>query len=91
MTITTLIRLLLGITLAVFCFTQCLAQNTNLTASGSSDPKSILLEAARVDGLSGKDLKPWRMKLSFTTYDDSGKEEEHGNMEYAWAGPGKYT
>ena len=43
--------------------------------------------AAKLNGLSGEDLKPWHLKASFTILDASGKVANQGTIEEFWAGP----
>jgi TonB family protein len=52
-----------------------------------SDPKELLLLAAKLNGLTGDDLKPWHMKASFTILNASGKVANQGTIEEFWAGP----
>ena len=50
----------------------------------------MLQEAAERNGLAQKGIKPWHLKVSFTSYDEKGKEAEQGTIEEFWAGPNKY-
>ncbi|MGD0786837.1 MAG: energy transducer TonB [Terracidiphilus sp.] len=55
-----------------------------------SDPKSLLILAAKLNGLSGEDVMPWHMRISFTVFDESGKKPEQGTFEEYWLGKNKY-
>jgi TonB family protein len=55
-----------------------------------SDPNALMLLAARVNGLSGADMKPWHLKASYQTFDADGKPKDQGTFEEWWAGPEKY-
>ena len=48
---------------------------------------NLFLQAARVNGLSGGDLKPWHLKVSYKLLDLSGQPTDHGTIEEFWAGP----
>ncbi|HEY3838179.1 MAG TPA: energy transducer TonB [Bryobacteraceae bacterium] len=54
------------------------------------DANAAMLLAARVNGLSGADMKPWHLKASYQTFDADGKPKDQGTFEEWWAGPGKY-
>jgi TonB family protein len=54
------------------------------------DPKNLMLQAARVNGLSGNDMKPWRLKANYQTFDADGKPKDKGVFEEWWVGPEKW-
>jgi TonB family protein len=54
-----------------------------------SDPKELLELAARQNGLTGAELRPWHLKASFQVFDDEGKVKDQVTMEEFWAGPKK--
>ena len=59
-----------------------------------SDPKALMLLAAKINGLTGDDVKPWRLKASLHTFTPSTslREEENkqGKYEELWVGGGKF-
>jgi TonB family protein len=55
-----------------------------------TDPKELLSLAARLNGLSGGELQPWHIKISFATADWNGVPAPQGTFEEIWAGPTKY-
>jgi len=46
-----------------------------------SDPKALMLLAAKTNGLTGEDVKPWHLKVSFTLFDDKGNIKDNGTFE----------
>jgi hypothetical protein len=56
----------------------------------SADPQSLLLQASQLNGLTGSDLKPWHMKVSFTLFGENGEAADTGAIEEFWAGAKKY-
>jgi hypothetical protein len=73
------------------------APNTSVTVTITNpadlplpdNPKDILELAARTNGLGGDNLKPWRLKASFETFDEQGKSQSSGTLEVHWAGPAR--
>ena len=53
------------------------------------DPKPLMLLAAKTNGLTGDDVKPWHLKASFPLMDDQGKATDHGTYEEFWVNPTK--
>lgn len=53
------------------------------------DPAAILDVAAKLNGLSGPDVRPWHIKLSYQTF-DQGKAQESGVYEEFWVSDKKY-
>jgi TonB family protein len=51
------------------------------------DAKSLFLQAVKANGLSGDDLKPWHLKVSYRLLDVSGQPADQGTIEEFWAGP----
>lgn len=60
----------------------------NLAPAGTSglptDPKALMLQVARSNGLTGKDIKPWHLKVSFKVLDDNGNTTDQGTYEEFW-------
>jgi hypothetical protein len=54
-----------------------------------SSPRGWLQLADKSNGIGSNDAKPWHIKISFTLYDQDGKEANHGVYENFWAGPNK--
>ena len=59
-------------------------------ARSDDDAKALLLEAAQRNGLAREGMKPWHLKVSFTSYDENGKDAEQGTIEEFWEGPTRY-
>jgi TonB family protein len=58
-------------------------------AAMPSDPKELMLLAAKSNNLTGRDSQPWHLKAIFTVVDDQGKTTDQGTYEEFWAGPTK--
>lgn len=54
------------------------------------DPKALLLLAAKLNGLSGDDIQPWHMKISFSVFDENGKNPDQGTFEAYWVDKSKF-
>lgn len=54
------------------------------------DPKALLLLAAKLNGLSGDDVQPWHMKISFSVFDENGKKTDQGTFEAYWVDKSKF-
>ncbi|MGA7857084.1 MAG: energy transducer TonB [Terracidiphilus sp.] len=54
----------------------------------TSTAKALLLQAEKLNGLAGGDLKPWHLKISYAFLDASGKPTDEGTIESLWGGPG---
>jgi TonB family protein len=70
-----------------------LAQQPAVTDSAvtmPSDPKELLLLAAKSNGLGGPDMKPWHLKASFEIVDKSGNATDEGSLEELWASEHKW-
>jgi TonB family protein len=63
---------------------------TQVTLTMPKDPAAILDAAARVNGLSGPMLLPWRLRVSYQILDDKGHSEEPGVYEELWVSDKKY-
>jgi len=52
-----------------------------------SDPKELILAAARLNSLTGSDMLPWHIKASFQILDENGSATDEGTYEEFWASP----
>lgn len=59
-------------------------------ANMPTDPKALMLLAAKSNGLTGDDVKPWHLKASFKLLDEKGNTTDQGTYEEFWASPTKY-
>jgi TonB family protein len=59
-------------------------------ASMPSDPKELMLLAAKSNGLTGDDMKPWHLKVSYTLLDENGNATDHGSFEEFWVSEHKF-
>jgi TonB family protein len=55
-----------------------------------TDPKELMLLAAKTSNLTGEGIKPWHLKASYTLYDENGNVKDQGSFEEFWAAPDKY-
>jgi len=55
-----------------------------------SDPKSLMLLAARSNGLHGPDVQPWHLKVSYSLFDDAGVAADEGTIEEFWVSPHQF-
>jgi TonB family protein len=60
------------------------------TTSEPADPKALMLQAARLNGLTGDDLKPWHLKATYQLLGDDGKPTDQGTYEEFWVSSTKY-
>jgi TonB family protein len=59
-------------------------------AAMPSDPKELMLLAAKSNGLTGDDVKPWHVKATYQLLDDKGGITDQGTYEEFWVSPTKY-
>lgn len=58
--------------------------------SAPPDPKQLMLEAAKINGLTGADVTPWHLKSTFQVLDQNGKITDSGTYEEFWVASTKY-
>jgi len=91
-----LARMALGFHLVVTPVVFAQAANSGAPAGAQtvstmpSDPRAILEEAAKANGLNGPDLRPWHIKASYETFDLKGKPQDSGTYEEFWISDKKY-
>jgi TonB family protein len=92
------ISLFCFITLGVICL-PALAQDATPAAAPAneapsavmpSDPKELMLLAAKTNGLTGDDVKPWHLKATWKMLDEQGGITDQGTYEEYWVSPTKY-
>lgn len=59
-------------------------------ATQPTDPKALMLLAAKMNGLTGDDVKPWHLKANWTLLDEQGSIKDIGTYEELWASKTKY-
>ena len=59
-------------------------------AAMPSDPKELMLLAAKSNGLTGDDVKPWHVKATYQLLDGEGNVKDQGTYEEFWVSPTKY-
>jgi TonB family protein len=59
-------------------------------AAMPSDPRELMLLAARTNGLTGDDVKPWHLKATWKSLDEKGSITDQGTYEEFWVSPIKY-
>jgi TonB family protein len=88
--------LLPAFAISLIAFSGASAQEPTPTAtpqaapSTPSDPKALMLQAAKLNGLTGDDIKPWHLKATWTQLDPDGKTTDQGTYEESWVSPTKY-
>jgi len=55
-----------------------------------ADPARFLVTAIKSNGLTGEDVKPWRVVASFQEFNESGAVVNRGTYEETWAGAAKF-
>jgi TonB family protein len=55
-----------------------------------SDPKALMLLAAKSNGLTGDDVKPWHLKATYKVLDEQGNATDQGIYEEYWVSANKY-
>ena len=92
---TTFVNLLCG-RATLFCLAAIIAvtppsfAQTPTTPASPSDPKELMLQAAKVGNLTGEGIKPWHFKASYTLFDENGGVKDQGTFEESWAAPDRY-
>jgi TonB family protein len=68
------------------------AESANETPASAmpSDPKELMLLAAKTNGLIGDDIKPWHLKASYTVLDENSRITDEGSYEEFYVSPTKY-
>jgi TonB family protein len=61
-----------------------------VAATMPTDPKALMLLAAKSNNLTGPDVQPWHFKATYKSFDDQGKVTDQGTFEELWAGPTHY-
>ncbi len=70
--------------------TTASANDSPAVAAMPSNPKKLMLLAAKSNGLISDDMKPWHLKVSYKYFDDQGKVEDEGTFEEFWVSQTKY-
>jgi len=55
-----------------------------------SDPKELMLLAAKTNGLTGDDIKPWHLKATWKMLDEKGSITDQGTYEEFWVSWTRY-
>jgi len=63
---------------------------TSPAADLPRDPKALMLLAAKTNGLTGDDVKPWHLKATYKLLDEKGNVSDQGTYEEIWASPTKF-
>jgi len=89
------VRLFCLVALGTICLLALAQDATPVTAHAKetpavampSDPRELMLLAAKTNGLTGDDVKPWHVKITF----QSGQQAaEHGTIEEWWSSDKHY-
>lgn len=86
-------RVALGcLALAIFAEASALSQTASPAGAEAmpTDPRALLLKSAESNTLTGENMLPWHMKVSFSLLDDSGSEADKGTIEEFWMSGQKY-
>jgi TonB family protein len=49
-----------------------------------SDPKELMMLAAKTNGLTGDDVKPWHLRATWKMFDEKGSVTDQGTYEEFW-------
>jgi TonB family protein len=60
------------------------------TATMPTDPKALMLLAARTNGLTGPDVQPWHLKFTFDVPGSDFAASDHGTIEEWWSSDTRY-
>ena len=80
----------------LFCLAALIATSTLSFAQAPTpaalptDPKELMLLAAKSNGLTGGDIKPWHLKATYKTLDEQGNVKDQGTYEEFWISPKKF-
>lgn len=78
--------------LALVVFVAPILQSQTLPADQATPPdkKELMLAASRLNNLTTPDMKPWHIKATYQTFDETGAVSDEGTFEEWWAGPQKF-
>lgn len=71
------------LTVLAFVPVAIFAQGKSSTNDGG-DAANFLIHEAKAYSLTGPDIKPWRMKISFRLLDAQGNTTDQGTFEELW-------
>jgi TonB family protein len=71
-------------------FSQTAAANGETPAAMPSDPRELMLLAAKSNGLTGEDVQPWHLKATYRMLDEQGNATDNGTYEEIWVSPNKF-
>jgi TonB family protein len=80
----------------LFCFAALIAisipsfAQVPTSTAMPSDPKELMLLAAKTNGLTGDDVKPWHLKATYKALDEQGNVKDQGTYEESWVSPQKF-
>jgi TonB family protein len=82
---------LLYFAIMMFCFpcAELISQQASAPAP-PTDPKELMLAAARMNNLTTPDMKPWHINATYQLLDEKGAITDEGTFEELWAGPVKF-
>jgi TonB family protein len=66
------------------------AATAQATQPAPTDSKEIMLQAAKLNGLTGENVKPWHLKATYELLGDDGKPADQGTYEEFWVSSTKY-
>src|ERR1035437_9044930 len=66
------------------------AKEAPAVAALPSDPKELMLLAAKTNGLTGDDVQPWHVEATYQLLDEQGSVRDQGTYEEFWVSPTKH-
>jgi TonB family protein len=72
---------------ALLCL-SALAQDAS--PAPPTDPKELMLLAAKTNGLTGDDAKPWHLKATYKSLNEQGGTKDQGTYEEFWVSPKEF-
>ena len=68
-------------------FAACAQEPASPDSALPTDPKELLLLAAKVNNLTQPSMRPWHLKATFQVLDEKGNAIDRGTYEEFWASP----
>lgn len=66
------------------------AQQRSQNQNAPYDPKELMLQSAKINGLADSQVPPWHLKATFQVLDREGHVTDSGTYEELWAAPTHY-
>lgn len=78
----------------IVCSRLAIPQDTggtkDLAETMPHDPNELMLLAAKVNGLTADNVKPWHLRATYKLLDEKGNSTDQGVYEEFWVSPTKF-